>query len=273
MPQLDGLGLIQWIQAHCVPVPITIMVTSLKSPEARVRVLDAGADAYLDKPILPEQILDVVSDIEKKRFQRVTPSVIEKIALHKIKKQAYAGVCIAAGTSGPTAIRMVFNRIDRPERGAYFVVLHGPGWASESLADQIQMDTPLPVVIPRDGEKVEKGTIYVAPGERHMIVDPNGPVIRIVATPPENFVRPSADPLFRSVATAFGTRAVGIVLGGTGCDGSVGCGCINIAKGTVIVQDPAHSVSPQMAQNVVILGLARHVLPLERIADEVSRLL
>jgi len=271
MPELDGLGLIHWIRDTIKPVPVIIMVTSLGSAEGRVKVLDAGADGYIDKPIQPQHIVDLVTDIEQRKFQSVTTSIIEKIALKKVNKQEYTGVGIVAGTSGATAIRSLFRAIEKAERAAYFIVLHGPGWAVEALADQIQMETPLPVVIPEDGEKVERGTIYVAPGDCHMVVDPTGPVIRLLSTPHENFVRPSADPLFRSLATAYGTRAIGVVLGGTGCDGSVGSGCISVAKGTVIVQDPSRSISPQMPQNVITLGLAQCVLSIEKIPDEISR--
>ncbi len=272
MPELDGLGLIQWIRAHVQPVPVIIMITSMESADARVKVLDAGADAYLVKPIKPQGIIDVITDIEQKKFQRVTPSIIDKIAIHKRSKElGYSGVGIVAGTSGAAVIRTLFKRIEHPERASYFIVLHGPGWASEALADQIQMETPLPVVIPADGERVERGTIYVAPGDKHMTVDPEGPVIRLLSTPPENFLRPSADPLFRSLAAAYGTHAIGVVLGGTGCDASVGCGHVKIGKGTTIVQDPSASISPQMPQNVVTLGLAQHVVPLEHIPEELSR--
>ncbi len=129
----------------------------------------------------------------------------------------------------------------------------------------------MPVVIPAEGERVERGTVYVAPGDKHMVVDPDGPVIRLLSSVPENFLRPSADPLFRSLAAAYGTHSVGVVFGGTGCDGSVGCGHVKVGKGTVIVQEPSTSVSPQMPQNVVALGLAQHVFPLEKIAEELSR--
>ncbi len=271
MPELDGIGLIQWIRTNVRPGPTIIMVTSLGSAEGRVKVLEAGADAYIDKPVKPQQIIDVITDIEQKRFQRVTPTTIEKIALTKAKKQDYSGIGIAAGTSGALAIRQMFKNIENPARAAFFIVLHGPGWASEALADQIQMETAQPVVIPDDGEKVTRGVIYVAPGDRHMVVDPTGPVIRLVATPPENFVRPSADPLFRSIATVFGTHATGVVFGGTGCDASVGCGCIKIADGTIIVQDPSNSVSPQMPQMVISLGLSHFVVRGDKIANEISK--
>jgi two-component system, chemotaxis family, protein-glutamate methylesterase/glutaminase len=271
MPELDGIGLIHWIRANIRPVPVIIMITSVESPEARVKVLEAGADAYLNKPIKPQQISEVISQIEQKKFQRVTLNITDKIAVKRRSKDlGYAGVGIVAGTSGAAIIRTLFKKLEQPERASYFIVLHGPGWASEALADQIQMELPLPVVIPGDGEKIERGRIYVAPGDKHMIIDAEKAVIRLEATPPENFLRPSADPLFRSLASTFGARAIGVVYGGAGCDGSVGCSHVKIGEGTVIVQDPASSVSPQMPQNVITLGLAQHVMHADKIPGELS---
>ena len=132
MPELDGIGLIQWIRAHVQPAPVIIMITSMESVDARVKVLDAGADAYLVKPIKPQNIIDVINDIEQKKFQRVSSSVIDKIAIHRrTKEQGYSGVGIVAGTSGAAVIRSLFKKIERPERASYFIVLHGHGWASE----------------------------------------------------------------------------------------------------------------------------------------------
>lgn len=271
MPELDGFGLITWIRAHVKPAPIIIMITSLESVDGRVKVLDAGADAYLVKPVQPQHIIDMMTAIEQQRFQRVTAADIAKIVLKKVKPQQYSGVGIVAGTSGAAAIRSMFKRIATIRHAAFFVVLHGPGWASEALADQIQMETPQPVVIPTDGQPVVPGTIYVAPGDKHMIVSSErSVVIRLESTPPENFLRPSADPLFRSIASTYGKNSLSVVLGGTGCDGAVGCGYMNIAEGVVIVQDPSSSVSPQMPKNVITLGLAQSVLPLEKIPDELS---
>ncbi len=270
MPELDGIGLIRWIRDTIKPVPKVIVVSNLRSAEGRMKILVAGADGYIDKPIQPQQIIDVMKDIENMQFQSVTSSIIEEIALNKAKKQTYAAVGIVAGTSGAAAIRSLFRGIENAERAAYFIVLHGPGWAAEALVDHIQMETPLPVVIPKDREKIERGTIYVSPGGCHMIIDPNGPVIRLQVTSPINFVRPSADPLFRSMATAYGPRSTGIVLGGAGCDGSVGAGCINITGGAVIVQDPLGAISPQMPQNVITLNLAQFVLSIEKISGKIA---
>ena len=133
------------------------------------------------------------------------------------------------------------------------------------------MDTPLSVVIPKDYERIARGTIYVAPGDKHMTVDSVGPVIRLLSTPPENFLRPSADLLFRSIASVYGKRSISVVFGGAGVDGSVGSAHVKIGEGTVIVQDPSGSISPQMPQNVITLGLAHFVLPQDKIHEELSR--
>jgi two-component system chemotaxis response regulator CheB len=167
-------------------------------------------------------------------------------------------------------VKGIFTQIEGIKNIACFIVLHGPGWAAEALAEQMRGYTRTRVVIPNDGDRAEPDTIYIAPGDKHMLVASRNPVIQLVSTPPENFLRPSADPLFTSIAKVFGRRSVGVVLGGIGIDGSIGCGHIKVANGAIIVQEPSTAVSSQMPQNVISLGLASHVLPLEKIGAAIA---
>jgi two-component system, chemotaxis family, protein-glutamate methylesterase/glutaminase len=88
--------------------------------------------------------------------------------------------------------------------------------------------------------------------------------------PPENFVRPAADPLFRSVAKAFGRDAVAVVLTGMGRDGTIGAGYVASAGGTVLAQDPATAILASMPQSVIDLRIATSVVPLDRMGAAIS---
>jgi two-component system chemotaxis response regulator CheB len=180
----------------------------------------------------------------------------------------FCGIAFGAGTGGALGVRKIFSGMNSLPHAAFFIVLHGPGWAAEALAEQLQAQFASAVVIPKDNEKVKPGTIYIAPGDRHMIITPDALTIGLAHTPPENFHRPSIDPLFRSLAEVFGRRGVGVVLAGTGIDGYIGAGHIQVAHGTVIVQEPTDTAASQMTQNVITLGLATRVLPLEKIGGE-----
>ena len=111
------------------------------------------------------------------------------------------------------------------------------------------MIVPLTVSLAVNGMKIEKGNVYISPGDKHLKVDPKSFKIILDDGPKENFVRPSADPLFRSVADAFGKYSLGVILTGLGRDGALGTAQIASVKGTVLVQDPDTAVAPSYAVN------------------------
>ncbi|MEX0759506.1 MAG: CheB methylesterase domain-containing protein, partial [Tistlia sp.] len=114
-----------------------------------------------------------------------------------------------------------------------------------------------------------------APGDRHMRVEPvaGGARLRIDQGPPENFCRPSADPMLRSLAAVYGARLLTVILTGMGADGLKGCQEVVAAGGGVIAQDEASSVVWGMPGAVATNGLCHAVLPLDRIADHLKPLL
>lgn len=122
-------------------------------------------------------------------------------------------------------------------------------------------------VHPVDGDRLEPGTLYVAPSDHHMVVD--GPVVRIHRGPKENHTRPAIDPLFRSVAATWGTRAIGVVLTGHLDDGTVGLKAIKECGGTAVVQDPATAAEPEMPANALRNVQVDHCVSLQ----EMPRLL
>src|SRR5262249_32384423 len=126
----------------------------------------------------------------------------------------------------------------------------------------------------KDGEPVQAGRIYVAPGDFHMVVDGSGAqkTIRLNKEPPENFCRPAVDPMFRSVARAWGSAVLSIVLTGMGTDGAKGGQAVVAAGGTVLAQDEATSVVWGMPGAAAAAGICSAVLPLPEIAPYVARL-
>jgi two-component system chemotaxis response regulator CheB len=266
MPNLDGIGLIRWIRATLHPTPILIVTTALGSSEAQSQALDAGADAYLVKPVSPGQVEATMKEVEQRRSTLSQQKIMHGTPSAAQSGPDFYGIGLVAGTGGAGGVRTIFSHFETMPHASWFIVLHGPGWAAEALAEQMRAYTRMHVVIPKDGERIEPNTVYIAPGDRHMIVAGKNPVIQLTSTPPENFLRPSADPLFISIAKVFGKRSVGVMLGGTGSDGYIGCGHVKVSQGTVIVQEPANAVSSQMPQHVISLGLATQVLPLDKIA-------
>jgi two-component system chemotaxis response regulator CheB len=142
--------------------------------------------------------------------------------------------------------------------GNVFVAVH-VGQARSRLPELIARAGNLPASHPRDGEPIEPGHIYVAPPNRHLIVDPG--LLRLSRGPREHFTRPAIDPLFRSVATAYGSRVIGVILSGGGSDGAAGLDTIKRVGGLAVVLDPNDAVAPEMPQAAAEIVSADHVVP------------
>ena len=125
-----------------------------------------------------------------------------------------------------------------------------------------------------DGEEVNAGTIYLAPGGRHMSVTRRDgiAVIALDDGPPVNFCKPAVDPLFSSAAEVWGPKVLGLVLTGMGSDGLRGAQAIAAAGGGILAQDEATSVVWGMPGQVAHAGLCSAVLPLNEIAPRLARL-
>jgi len=115
-----------------------------------------------------------------------------------------------------------------------------------------------------DGMEVVPGNVYLAPPDRHLLVNGDG-TLSLTQTELVNFVRPSADLLFESVAAAYGGRAIAVVLTGAGKDGSLGVTAIKKRGGTVIVQDEATSEFFGMPSAAIRTGSADFVLSIDEI--------
>lgn len=262
MPQLDGLELIKKVRAEIKPSPAMLMITALDSEEARDRAIDAGADDYIAKPFWTDDVVNRLKNcLDRGAADRSMGPITEEDGDVETFPD-FVGVGMAASTGGPQTMLEVFDGLGEVENAAFFVVLHGPSWMLESFEYRLQQRTTLEAKLAKDGDVVKPGKIYLAPGKRHMLVNPRELRVQLTDTPPVNYVRPAADPLFRSVARAFGDRSISTVLSGMGRDGSIGSGYVAAAGGMVIAQDPATAIIPAMPQTVVELRIAKIVSPL-----------
>ena len=168
-------------------------------------------------------------------------------------------VGMGASAGGVEALTRLVRRLPADFPAAVCVVLHVPSSGHSLLAPILDRETELPVAEAQDGERLVGGHVYVAPNDRHLMVD--GGRLRLDRGPKENGVRPAVDPLLRSLATAYGAGAIAVILSGALDDGSLGAVAVRRAGGTVIVQDPDDAIVPSMPQSALrAVGRAAAVL-------------
>jgi two-component system chemotaxis response regulator CheB len=173
-------------------------------------------------------------------------------------------IAVGASAGGVEALRTLVSRLPADLDASVLIVLHVPSEPPSALAEILDRAGPLPAAPARDNEPLERGRIYVAPPNRHLLVRPGR--MRVVRGPRENNQRPAIDPLFRTAAAVYGPRAVGVILTGTLDDGAAGARSIRHEGGVAIVQDPDEALYPGMPLHAIAADQPQHVLPLEEIA-------
>ncbi|MBT8439530.1 MAG: chemotaxis protein CheB, partial [Gammaproteobacteria bacterium] len=175
---------------------------------------------------------------------------------------------IGSSTGGTEAVKDVLAGLP-PDMPGIVITQHIPAAFSTSFANTCNSITQLTVVEARDRQPILPGHVYIAPGDRHLIVKRDGSrlLISLNDGPPVNRHKPSVDVMFRSLAENVGSNAVALMLTGMGDDGATGTGEMKENGSPVLVQDERTSVVWGMPGEVVKRGFADEVLPLPKIAD------
>jgi two-component system chemotaxis response regulator CheB len=284
MPELDGLGAIGYIMAES-PRPI-IVVSGYIGPGAvaAIRALELGAIDLVPKEEergpaatarFAERLLAVLRAARAAEVKRAAPvdRPAEPPRPMEPRPTGPARFCvaIAASTGGPRALAEVIPQLPTGMEAAVLVVQHMPPKFTQSLADRLAAQSRCQVMEGRDRMQVAPDTAYIAPGDFHMRValGPDGPHLTLDQGPPVWGVRPAADPLFSSVARAFGRSAIGVVLTGIGRDGAEGLRQIHEGGGIGIAQDRQSATVYGMPSAAFQAGGARYVLPVGEIPSRI----
>ena len=280
MPVMDGLSALPKI-LECAPSTAVIMASALTLRHAGLsfRALQLGAADYVPKPdargganALPEFFLELRTKVKAHGRKRAasTPAVTRPPGLKLLKPSA---VAIASSTGGPPALMKVFSRLKGGLPPPIFVTQHMPPTFTAMLAEQIGRTSGMSACEAMHGMTVARGHVYVAPGGSHMLVGRRGDVVTIELSdgPAENFVKPAADPMFRSLAAAYGPGLLACVLTGMGADGAEGCKSIAQAGGHFFVQDEPTSVVWGMPGAAWRTGRAMAQVPLDAIGPYLAQ--
>ncbi|RKH91957.1 chemotaxis protein CheB [Corallococcus sp. AB045] len=179
-------------------------------------------------------------------------------------------IVIGASMGGVEALTALARQLPGDLAACVLLVLHVPAQHRSYLPEILTRSGPLPAHHPQDGEGLEPGRIYVAPNDRHLLVEPGR--VRVMKGPKENGHRPAVDPLFRSAASAHGPRVVGVVLTGALDCGTGGLLAVKREGGLAVVQDPRDALCPDMPRSALEFVAVDHCVPLEDMGALLTRL-
>jgi two-component system, chemotaxis family, protein-glutamate methylesterase/glutaminase len=200
------------------------------------------------------------------------PQESSSVSAQGVGIPAFDAVVIGASAGGLAALSAVLGGLPVSFPAPVAVVLHlSPDYPS-LLAGVLSRFTRLPVCWAAAGARMERGTVYVAPADHHLVFEQDG-AMALLHSAPVHFARPSVDLLFASAARAFGERTLAVILSGNGYDGSGGVPEVHRLGGVVIAQDEASSEFFSMPREAIQSGGVTYVLPLPSIAPMVRRLL
>ena len=305
MPVMDGLTAIPKLIAVDPAVKI-IMASTLtqRGAEISIKALQAGAADYIAKPSSTREL--GAADVFKRNlvsqakalaaaarragtrnrpglrgnepFPPAPPPVRKPpaaVTLRPMPQLAHPDiVAIGSSTGGPQALFDVLSHLKGGLRQPILITQHMPATFTTIRAEHLSRQCGIACAEAKDGEPLVGNRIYLAPGDFHMmLIERKGAaMLSITKDPPENFCRPSVDPMLRSIVRLYGRRVLGVILTGMGRDGMKGCAEIANAGGVVFAQDEASSVVWGMPGAVAQAGIANAVLPLGEIGPAIRRL-
>ncbi|HEV1999034.1 MAG TPA: chemotaxis response regulator protein-glutamate methylesterase [Xanthobacteraceae bacterium] len=291
MPELDGLAALPLLLAY-KPDAAVIMASTLtrRNAEASLKALKLGAADYVPKPgngrelmAAPDfrrELVEKIRGLGRARQRRAAGRHVVSVPTPDITLRPFSpamprALVIGSSTGGPEALQAVMGRLGRAaDRVPILVAQHMPATFTTVLAEHIGRACGRPSREGLHGEPIEPGQVYVAPGGKHMRVEPvaERPTIALDDGPPVHFCKPAVDPLFASASAVYGAGTLALVLTGMGSDGARGALAVAKAGGNVIAQDEATSVVWGMPGATARSGACAAVLPLDAIAAKIVQL-
>lgn len=308
MPVMDGMTALPMLLKADPGVRIIMQSTlTLKGADISMRALEMGAADYIPKPTATRELaggMDFKTELlnkvkalghaRRRDPNRKTrpgvstalrpsapmprPSMLSPhgpIQLRTQPPEVPDVIAIGSSTGGPQALFALLGAMRAGTvKQPILITQHMPATFTTILAEHISRVSGWEAKEGVDGEVIKGGRVYVAPGDFHMLVEVKGvdKIIRLSKNPPENFCRPSVDPMLRSISAAWGKRVLVAILTGMGADGAKGGQVVVQAGGTVIAQDEATSVVWGMPGAAANAGICSAVLPLPDIAPWMMKL-
>ena len=290
LPGMNGLEATRHIMRHH-PMPIVVLSASVDSESLQISMeaLRAGALAVLEKPpgtghadfdsmarnlcnqlYIMSQVKVVrqrIAPYPKRATATAVPLVASPVAPKETGRLKMVGM--AASTGGPKVVHAILNALPADFPLPILLVQHMGESFMDGFASWLNGNCPQTVVVAKDGDIPRPGTVYVAPGNRHLKV--NGGSLRVVDGETVCGQRPSGTVLFESMARSLGPRGLGVVLTGMGEDGAGGLLALRQAGGFTIAEEKSTAVVYGMPAAAVNVGAVCVELPLGAIAGRIVR--
>jgi two-component system chemotaxis response regulator CheB len=282
LPGMQGLEATRRIMSHR-PTPI-VVVSGVGSEDVglTMEALKAGALSVVEKPAASTHHdyeamaarlcmqLAIMSEVHVVR-QRPRPPLRHSMDRGEPRRALFRALGVATSTGGPGALMDLFGGLGRDFPLPVAVVQHMTPSFMDGFASWLAGVSPMPVDVVRARTLLVAGRVYLAPCERHLVVD--GLYADLDDGPPVGLHKPAADRLFSSMATTMGSAAIGVQLTGMGEDGAFGLRELRAAGGYTIAEDESTAVVYGMPAAAVRLGAVTESLPLGDIARRVRELL
>jgi two-component system chemotaxis response regulator CheB len=286
MPVLDGMTALPLILKAAPGVRVVMASTlTTRGADIALRALRLGASDYVPKPstigsinddgFKAELVQKVKGLARLRRKMPVTASTRAMPALRAFPARKPLLLAIGSSTGGPQALFSLVQALGKTIEIPVVLTQHMPPSFTGMLADHLTRLGGMPCKEAKDGDALVPRQILLAPGDRHMLVEgtPGRLKARLTTDPPENFCRPSVDPMLRSASAACDGRVLVTMLTGMGHDGLAGTRKVIEAGGAAIAQDEATSVVWGMPGAIAQAGLCHAILPLPQIAPKLLELL
>lgn len=288
MPNMDGFTFLRWLMKER-PKPV-IVLSSRSDNRSVFRALELGAVEFLAKPetrisrsieTIRDDLLNkvhAVLNLEMSKIKSTVDLLARQHAAPVVRKEDEAReqgpieiAAIAASTGGPPALQAILTGLPASLSAGIVIAQHMPAGFTRSFAERLNKLSALVVREAAAGDRVEPGTVLIAPGGYHLLVkrEQGGLMTELDARRSSDRYVPSADRLMVSVAEACGAAALGIVLTGMGNDGVEGVRAIKQQHGSCLAESEESAVVFGMPQEAIRSGAVDKILPLSKIAGEI----
>lgn len=278
MPEMNGAEATSQIMGLEDPLPAILMLSALttEGAEETFRCLKAGAVDFIPKPS-GEISLDI-DKISADLIAKVKTASHARLLRRRIKLPARPArkelkmlppteiIVIGSSTGGPPLLEEMLSKLPVHFKIPILVVQHMPEKFTKSLAERLDTLVPLHIKEAEEGDVIELGMCYIAPGGWHMVIETIDETRRHEHTlhmnkePPQFGLRPAINHTLRSAAEHFGQAALGVILTGMGDDGSEGMKLLKASGGYVIAQNPETATIPSMPESIIRLGIVDEVM-------------